>query len=215
MTFNNEQEKANYLARAISKSKSVIHAVETKNYRSGQISPNSVVLDPNQALVESPQPQKAYTHVKNDVVILDQLNNSKLPPQIVESLRKSPPKPMDELDPRLGMNFLDTLNKPLPKNVPMAENNYDANPSTNVYVDKEQTQSFQKQPYGQSIGINELQLEGLKSIFRQLIEETMNKVFNERETLTETKKLDENIQIKIGDSIFGGKINKVKTKKNE
>lgn len=192
-------DKMAFLTQSIMKSKDVMKAVENKAYKKGSIDPSRIIAtneNVQQPYFGTPPPQQAPSFNPQN------LEKSKMPAEILESFRKNPP--MAPQNGQIGLSFLDEIPGNLNPQTAVQENR-------TVYQ-QQQPPTFQQPVYSQpAIGMNELQIEGLKSIFEKLIRETMEKVFNEREKLTESAELSENIQIKIGDSIFSGKITGVKS----
>lgn len=198
-------DKMAFLQQSIQKSKKVLQAVETKNYRTGNID-QSKILAPANLNEMAPQqmviPQQSLQPTQSTGINMNNLNKSKMPREIIESFKANPPQ--QGLNNQLGLNFLDDLSK----NNPIVEQQEQP---INRQPQYQQTAPLPQPQYQMGGGMNELQLEGLKSILQKLIRETVEAVLSEREQLMENATIDENIQIKIGESIFGGKITKVKS----
>lgn len=198
-------DKMAFLTNSILKSKDVMRAVENKTYRGGSIDPSKIIASDN--LVESNQMAQPFLStppaqsMTAPTFNARNLETSKMPKEILESFRKNPPQAAQN---GIGLSFLDDIAGNIPK----------PQPTQPIQQPVQPTQQWQQPTYTQPVntgGMNELQLEGLKSILEKLVRETMEKVFDEREKLTESKEISENIQLKIGDSIFSGKITGVKS----
>lgn len=201
-------DKMAFLTNSILKSRDVMKAVESKTYRKGSIDPSKLIT-PNNVNENMQQPYLGtppiQTQATQPTYNPKNLERSKMPREIIESFRNNPP--IASQGGQIGLSFLDEI-----------AGNINNRPQESVYQPQ---QSQQAQPvynqapaYQQPVmggGMNELQLEGLKSVIEKIVRETMEKVFDEREKLTESAALNENIQLKIGESIFSGKITGVKT----
>ena len=200
-------DKMKFLTDSILKGKKVMEAVENKTYRTGNIDASKLVVSEN--LTEAQANQQYFgappTQGQAPTYNPENLEKSRMPKEILESFRKNPPQSVQT---GIGLSFLDEIAGNITKT---------PEPPQTRLAETRQPQ-YQQPQYQQPIiggGMNELQLEGLKSVLEKLIRETMEKVLSEREQLTENVKTDENIQLKIGESIFSGKITGVRPIKNK
>jgi len=194
-TFNE-----NDLMRKLVNAKKVMNAVDGGSYSTGNIN-TSVLLESPDVVMQNNAPSTPK-NVKSPVVNEDKIRGSKLPDSIKEAMIRNPIPTMDEisLSDSLDMNFIEGakrlmeregLSKPLPKQA--------------------QTQNT---PNLVSTGLLN---EDLKSLIRETIKDTLEEIVDKKLNLIltaqQTASINENLVLKVGDSIFKGKITGVNKSK--
>lgn len=190
-----ENELMNRLVRA----KKVMTAVDTGEYKPGNINENSFdepLIDIPEAYTQAPQysPQ-----IKNKQILVneDKIKNSKLPDAIKDAMIKHPIQvPSFNMTDNLDMKIFEGAKRL------MNEDN----------IPSKHSKPQLKKPITNSPVINN---EDLVSRLTPIIENTIRKILDEKLTqiLTahDTGTINENLVLKVGDSIFSGKITKVKS----
>ena len=191
----------NDLMKKLVNAKKVMNAVDGGNYKTGNIDPMSLVQE-GDAVSEIPKPKNVTRNVATNVVNEDKIRSSKLPDSIKEAMIKNPIPTMEQisLSDGLDMNFIEGakklmeregLTKPQPPSVSIPKQVYTPPPT----VLNEDIKSLIK--------------ETIKDTLEEIVERKLNLIL----TAQQTSSINENLVLKVGDSIFKGKITGVnKTK---
>lgn len=183
----------NDLMRKLVNAKKVMNAVDGGNYKTGNIDPSSFMQSDENMVSESPQNKNVVRNVASNVVNEDKIRSSKLPDSIKEAMIKNPIPTMDNisLSDGLDMSFVEgakklmereglTKPKPSPKTTTQA-------PNSNLSINEE-----------------------LRSLIKETIKDTLEEIVDKKLTLLltaqQTASINENLVLKVGDSIFKGKI---------
>jgi len=165
-----KEEKLKFLADSLMKAKQVMSKVEEGNinvtHKQIQQYPTEDVRQPQQQTMRN-------------------INNSKLPKEILESFRNNP-----IIDPTIPFGMESLMNE-VTKQTAQPERSPVYNPGYIVESEKTAPAAL---PMDTKL---------LEYIVKKTVEEVL-------EQLSKNTTLDENIQIKIGDKTFGGKITKLK-----
>lgn len=181
----------NDLMRKLVNAKKVMNAVDGGNYQTGNIDPMSLVQEGN-AVSEIPQTKNVTRNVASNVVNEDKIRNSKLPDSIKEAMIKNPIPTMDNisLSDGLDMSFVEGAKKLMEKEG----------------LTKKQPIQQKTVPTQQIVESNL----DLKSLIRETIKDTLEEIVERKLNLIltaqQTSSINENLVLKVGDSIFKGKI---------
>lgn len=185
-----QNEKMNFLAQSIQNARKVMEKVE-----SGAVKPGSVqtrrtmteeevdrMLDPDAGndLISEAQMQQKRT------ATMKNMGTSRMPEAILKSFQENP-----IIDPTAPVGMESMMQEITKKVAPAVQQ--PAQPTQNVIVES-------KKPAEQNSSIN---IELIEYVIKKTVEETLEQV-------SKRTAIDENIQIKIGDKTFGGKINTLK-----
>lgn len=185
-----QNEKMNFLAQSIQNARKVMEKVE-----SGAVKPGSVqtrrtmteeevdrMLDPDAGndLISEAQMQQKRT------ATMKNMGTSRMPEAILKSFQENP-----IIDPTAPVGMESMMQEITKKVAPAVQQ--PAQPTQNVIVEN-------KKPAEQNSSIN---IELIEYVIKKTVEETLEQV-------SKRTAIDENIQIKIGDKTFGGKINTLK-----
>lgn len=181
----------NDLMRKLVNAKKVMNVVDGGNYSKGNIDPMSLVQESN-VVSEVPQTKNVTRNVASNVVNEDKIRNSKLPDSIKEAMIKTPIPTMEQisLSDGLDMSFVEGAKKLM-----------------------EREGLSKKQPIQQQPVIKQQITESntdLKSLIRETIKDTLEEIVDRKLDLilsaSKTASINENLVLKVGDSIFKGKI---------
>lgn len=194
-----QTQKMEFLKNSIMKSKEVMKRTDAMNGTPGSTrKPNAYPPAAIEQLPENVQPPTGTQ------INMDNLKHSKMPSEILESFAKNPPKSQD-IGPSggMGLSFLDQIAGEIPKNEPVQQ------------PIQEQAPIYQQPVIPSAAGpLSGLQLEGLKAVLKEVVREVVTEVMAEKEQLSEATEIDENIQIKLNNKVFGGKITTLKQLKS-
>jgi hypothetical protein len=179
----------NDLMQRLVGAKKVMNAVDGKTYKTGNIDP-TVLTQSNDKLVSqvpttNPNLKKP---VGSNVVNEDKIRNSKLPDSIKEAMIKNPIPTMDEisLSDGLDMSFVEGAKKLMEREG----------------LTKKQPQQTIQQPTQNTSDLKSLIKETIKDTLEEIVDRKLELIL----TASKTASVNETLVLKVGDSIFKGKI---------
>ena len=198
----------NELMQRLLSAKKVMNKVDGKSYTTGNINPDNFLSTPEDLMKNqsSSNPRTNVSQVKAPLVNEDRIRNSKLPKSIQEAMINNPIPQADaiSLDSTLSMSFLDgakklmektgDLSKPVQHSQPQVQNHITPQTSTPSLFNGD-----------------------IAAIIRETIKDTLEEIVDRKLDLllnaSKTASINENLVLKVRDSIFRGKITGVnKTK---
>lgn len=197
----------NDLMSGLAKAKKLMNKVETNDYQKGFIDENAIIdgeidngimnsfNDPENLLEVSEQktPFKVVGHTS-----LDKIENSRLPENIKKIMRESP-IPEISLNDTIDSDFIRGA-----KRLMEEEGTISKKPRTQVQP--------QSKPVNQNEIINAI-TPIIENIVRKTVTEILDKKLDQLLTAQKTMSINENLVLKVGDSLFSGKITGVKSVK--
>jgi len=177
---------AEELAQKLVNSRKIMKKVDTGDYEKGNINEKLIKSSPEELLTENaPLSQTSKRPIGN--VDPNKINQSKLPDAIKKAMIENP----ITLDDSLDMNFVNNAKRL------MEEDN------SLISMGKQGSKQQSRQ-------ISESSLEKLiESTIRRVLDEKLTQILNAEQAVS----INENLVIKVGDSLFSGKITKVKNTK--
>lgn len=174
----------NDLMRKLVNAKKVMNKVDGGDYQKGNIDQATLFSDPSQ-LMESDLPKQPSTRPVGGVVNIDKIQNSKLPDAIKQAMIDHPIEQMSSisLNETLDMDFVKGAKKLMEKE--------------GLTNKKPETKSFAPQ----SFDMNTIAVL-IENTVRKVMDEKLNQIL----TAQQTSSINENLVLKVGDSIFKGKI---------
>lgn len=185
----------NDLMRKLVNAKKIMNAVDGGTFTTGNINTSTLLEDP-EVLMQNTSPA-SQRNIKPLVVNEDKIRGSKLPDSIKEAMIKNPIPTMEQisLSDSLDMNFIQGAKKLMER-----EGLSKSSPQQNT----NRSQPTQSQ---QSYGLSNDDLRSLiKETIKDTLEEIVDKKLNLILTAQQTVSINENLVLKVGDSIFRGKI---------
>jgi len=193
----------NDLMRRLVGAKKVMNKVDGNSFTTGNIDPKNYLSSPEDLMKDetqskSPQPNRPTVNV-------DKIRNSNLPKAIQEAMINNPIPQADgiSLDSTLNMSFLDGAKKLMEKEG----------------LSKPTKLTQEPQKFNRSTPPDNASFNGVDvaSIIRETIKDTLEEIVDRKLDLilnaSKTASINENLVLKVGDSIFRGKITSVnKTK---
>jgi hypothetical protein len=181
---------AEELAQNLAKSRKIMGKVDTGNYEKGAINEDIIKSDPEELMLRKDLPIKSSTKPVGELSP-DKIRQSKLPDNIKKIMLEHPIERIT-LNDGLDMGIVDRAKKIMEEDGSMSN------------LSKQQT-----------VKINGNDLEAklapiIENIIRKTLDEIVDKKLNQILTAHQTASLNENLVLKVGDSIFSGKITGVK-----
>jgi hypothetical protein len=194
---NNIMQGFEKLANSLLAAKQVMNKVETGSYETGAIDPSMLVQETQQ-----PQPnmgQPTNQRPVNANLSEDRIKNSRLPENIKKLMLENPIPTLD-LTNELPSGFIDEVAKKM-------EQQSQFGAGAQQIKKPQQTQ----RPTTSTSPLNE----DLKNFIKQTIVETLDEIVDSKlnQLMESNKQIDENLQIRVGDSMFIGKITDVRKAK--
>ena len=189
----------NDLMRKLVNAKKVMNAVDGNSYTKGNIDASTLLESPD-VIMQSQSPSQKSKSVP--VVNEDKIRNSKLPDSIKQAMIENPIPTMEQisLTDGLDMSFMEGAKK-------LMEREGLSKPKT---PQKQQVAQIQ-QPISSNLN------EEIKSLIKETIKDTLEEIVDKKLTLLltaqQTASINENLVLKVGDSIFKGKITGVNKSK--
>jgi len=198
----------NDLMRKLVSAKKVMNKVDGNSFTTGNIDPKSYLSSPEDLMKDTtPQQtnssQTSEPRTNSTPVNADKIRNSKLPKAIQEAMINNPIPQADaiSLDSTLNMSFLDGAKKLMEKE--------GLTKSTQLAQPQQPTIQNQITPSTQNGDIASIIRETIKDTLEEIVDRKLDLLLN----ASKTASINENLVLKVGDSIFKGKITGVnKTK---
>jgi hypothetical protein len=184
---------ANDLMQRLAKAKKVMNKVEGGNFERGNINADVLSADP-QELIESPEPQFDNNRALRPVgeTSLDRINQSKLPDSIKKLMIENP-IPQIKLNDTLDMDIINGAKRIMEKEGVSTKPTKKVQPFTQKQQPTYLTES--------NVDMNSLAVL-IENTIRKVLDEKLNQIL----TAQQTKSINENLVLKVGDSVFKGKI---------
>ena len=177
---------SNDLMKKLVQAKKVMNKVDGGNYERGHVNSEILRSDPSE-LMEMQTPQQVNTRPVSGNMNVDKIQNSKLPDAIKKAMMETPIQQIS-LNDTLDMDFVKGAKRLMEQE--------------GVVTKKQQPQQRQSSaPIGANIDMNAIAVL-IENTVRKVIDEKLNQILTAQTTST----INENLVLKVGDSIFKGKI---------
>lgn len=176
----------NDLMKKLVQAKKVMNKVDGGNYERGQVNESMLLSDPSE-LMESQLPPQTNTRSVSGPVNVDRILNSKLSPAIKQAMIDHPIEQMQSisLNETLDMDFVKGAKRLMEQEG----------------VSSKKSQPSQRQSSGGNIDMNAIAIL-IENTVRKVMDEKLNQILS----ASTTSSINENLVLKVGDSIFKGKI---------
>jgi hypothetical protein len=195
------------LMQSLAKAKGVMNKVDGGSYQKGNITPEMLNEDQEKTLPiptmmeDQPNPN---LHKAPGPITEDKVNQSKLPDNIKKAMLENPIQQIS-MDAGLDMSFVEQT-KQL-----MGESG-----SRKAEQPIQQKQVQTESPQKKTVSSSELERRLtpiIENIIRKSIDDILDKKLDRLLSVAESKTINEGLAIKVGDSIFTGRLTKVKSTK--
>ena len=176
----------NDLMKKLVQAKKVMNKVDGGNYERGHVNESMLLSDPSE-LMESQLPQQTNTRPVGGNMNVDKIMNSKLSPAIKQAMIDHPIEQMQSisLNETLDMDFVKGAKRLMEQEG----------------VSSKKSQPQQRQSSGSNIDMNAIAVL-IENTVRKVMDEKLNQILS----ASTTSSINENLVLKVGDSIFKGKI---------
>lgn len=196
---------SNELMEKISRAKKVMDKVETKTFQTGQINADVLRSDPSDLMSEGfEMPKKEPRQFTNEeiqqrsgVLDINRIEKTKLPENIKRAMIEHPIS-------QIALN--DGIDMSVLKGAKGAKRLIEQENRSLKTTDKNEktTNTSQRQNIGEMADLNSLQIM-VENTIRKVLDEKLNQILMAQESTS----INENLVIRVGDSIFKGKLTKV------
>jgi hypothetical protein len=176
----------NDLMKKLVQAKKVMNKVDGGNYERGHVNESMLLSDPSE-LMESQIPQQVNTRPVGGNMNIDKIQNSKLPDAIKKAMIEHPIEQMQSisLNETLDMDFVKGAKRLMEQEG----------------VAPKKSQPQQRQSSNGNIDMNAIAVL-IENTVRKVMDEKLNQILS----ASTTSSINENLVLKVGDSIFKGKI---------
>ena len=183
----------NDLMKKLVQAKKVMNKVDGGNFERGHVNESMLLSDPSE-LMEMQTPQQVNTRPVGGNLNVDKIQNSKLPDAIKRAMIEHPIEQMPSisLNETLDMDFVKGAKRLMEQEG----------------VSSKKTQPQQRQSVSSNIDMNAIAVL-IENTVRKVMDEKLNQIL----TASTTASINENLVLKVGDSIFKGKITGVNKSK--
>ena len=177
---------SNDLMKKLVQAKKVMNKVDGGNYERGHVNESMLLSDPSE-LMEMQTPQQVNTRPVGGNMNVDKIQNSKLPDAIKRAMIEHPIEQMQSisLNETLDMDFVKGAKRLMEQEG----------------VSSKKSQPQQRQSSGGNIDMNAIAVL-IENTVRKVMDEKLNQILS----ASATSSINENLVLKVGDSIFKGKI---------
>jgi len=177
----------NDLMKKLVQAKKVMNKVDGGNYERGHVNESMLLSDPSE-LMEMQTPQQTNTRPVGGNMNVDKIQNSKLPEAIKRAMIEHPIEQM----PSISLN--ETLDMDFVKGAKRLMEQEGVSSS-------KKSQPQQRQSVSSNIDMNAIAVL-IENTVRKVMDEKLNQIL----TAQTTSSINENLVLKVGDSVFKGKI---------
>jgi hypothetical protein len=176
----------NDLMKKLVQAKKVMNKVDGGNFERGHVNESMLLSDPSD-LMESQIPQQTNTKPVGGNMSVDRIQNSKLPDAIKRAMIEHPIEQMPSisLNETLDMDFVKGAKRLMEQEG----------------VSSKKSQPQQRQSVSSNVDMNAMAVL-IENTVRKVMDEKLNQIL----TASTTSSINENLVLKVGDSIFKGKI---------
>lgn len=196
---------ADELTRNLVNARKIMNKVDTGDYEKGNINEDMLRSDPSELMQEeiSSPPTKKSLGLPVGVPSVEKIRGSKLPDAIKKAMIENP-IPQITLNDTLDMDFVNKTRKLMEQDgvIPVKKQQ-----SRQIQAESRQSQPESRQSVSE-FDTNSL-IPIIENAIRKILDEKLSQILNAQEAVA----INENLVIKVGDSLFSGKITKVKTSK--
>ena len=183
----------NDLMKKLVQAKKVMNKVDGGNYERGHVNESMLLSDPSE-LMEMQTPQQVNTRPVGGNLNVDKIQNSKLPDAIKRAMIEHPIEQMPSisLNETLDMDFVKGAKR---------------------LMEQEGVATRPSAQSKQTIVNNNIDMNAIAVLIENTVRKVMDEKLNQILTASTTSSINENLVLKVGDSIFKGKITGVNKSK--
>ncbi len=176
----------NDLMYKLVQAKKVMNKVDSGNFERGQIDESKLYVDTNELPTEAPQVQSRQNTKPVGLPSVDKIQNSKLPDAIKKAMMENP-IPQISLNDSLDMDFVKGAKRLMEQEGVGTKTQKPAQRTT-------------------SSGSSNVDMNAIAVLIENTVRKVLDEKLNQILSAQQTASINENLVLKVGDSIFKGKI---------
>lgn len=188
--MENKRITMDELSKKLVSSKKIMNKVDTGEYEKGNIDESKIIMS-TENLMEQNVPATPSKRPVRGNATTEQINNSRLPDAIKKAMIENPIQQIT-LNDNLDMDFVAKTKRLMEQDGVIPK-----------------TASKQSSPQFNTNDLESRLVPIIENIIRKTLDEKLNQILAAQQSIN----INENLVIKVGNSIFQGKITKVKTDK--
>jgi len=182
--------------------KKVMNKVESGSFERGNINENIISSTPEQLMSEKTEYTSSPSRKNLGTPSPDRINNSKLPDVIKKAMIEHP-IPQISLNDSIDMKFVDGARRIMEQEGMISKkSNNNSNQTSKTFLSEANTADL-------TAKLTPI----IENIIRKTLDDIIDKKLNQILTAQQTASINENLVLKVGDSIFKGKITGVNKSK--
>jgi hypothetical protein len=181
----------NDLMMKLVQAKKVMNKVDSGNFERGNVN-ERILTSPPEEIMEMQSPSTVTKQIPTPTV--DKIQNSKLPDAIKKAMIENP-IPQISLNDSLDMNFVKNAKRLMEQEGLTSKKSGSSNQVIKTYLSESNTSD-----------IAEKLTPIIENIIRKTLDEIVDRKLNQILTAHQTASINENLVLKVGDSVFKGKI---------
>lgn len=195
--LNNGPISSNDLMQRLAQAKKVMNKVDGGNFERGHVNESMLLNDPEEYIQNSNVPMPSTKNITAPASV-DKIQNSKLPDAIKRAMIENPIQQMPQisLSETLDMDFVKGAKRLMEQEG----------------ASTKKAQPQQKQSLATNAGGN-MDMNAIAVLIENTVRKVMDEKLNQILTASTTASINENLVLKVGDSIFKGKITGVNKSK--
>ena len=204
--MENQRISSDELAQKLVNSRKIMKKVDSGDYEKGNINEEILRSAPEELEGKSPAPVKQSMGLPVGVPSVEKIRGSKLPDAIKKAMIESP-IPQITLNDSLDMNFVNKARRLMEEDGSIPTKKVPTSNIKNQSQSNQQVEQQSRQVQTQEIPSN---LESIiENVVRKILDEKLTQILSAQEAVS----INENLVIRVGNSLFSGKITKVKNTK--
>lgn len=181
---------SNELMQKLVNAKKVMNKVDGGNFERGHINESLLLSDPSELMESKEMPQQTNTRPVG-TPSADKIQSSKLPDVIKKAMMENP-IPQISLSDSLDMDFVKGAKR---------------------LMEQEGVPTKKSQPQRQQSVTSNIDMNAIAVLIENTVRKVMDEKLNQILTAQQTQSINENLVLKVGDSVFKGKITGVNKSK--
>jgi hypothetical protein len=185
---------SNDLMQKLAQAKKIMNKVDTGNFERGHVNEEVLISDPEEYIHTNNMPPLSETRNVSAPASISKIQNSRLPDNIKKAMIENPIEQVSQisLNETLDMNFIKGAKRLMEQ---------DGTSKSKQTVSKPTSQP------------SNIDMNSIATIIENTVRKVMDEKLNQLLSAQQTQSINENLVLKVGDSIFKGKITGVNKSK--
>ena len=185
---------SNDLMQKLAQAKKIMNKVDTGNFERGHVNEDILINDPEEYIHTNNMPPLSETRNVSVPASVSKIQNSRLPDNIKKAMIENPIEQVSQisLNETLDMNFIKGAKR---------------------LMEQEGTPKSKQVPSKPTLQSSNIDMNSIATIIENTVRKVMDEKLSQLLSAQQTQSINENLVLKVGDSIFKGKITGVNKSK--